>query len=77
MADAIEPAEHAHSVAMDVILSRYDPDEIDDLDVRVSFEDDELTIDIYLLVAGEDTAPVVTEAIERAATAVDELLGDA
>ncbi len=76
MTEGIEPAELAHTVAVDVILSKYDPEDIDDLDVRATFDDGELTVDIYLLVAGEDTAPVVTEAIERAVDAVDELMRD-
>lgn len=72
--DDVDPGAYAQSIAIDVILEHYDPEEIDDLDVTATFVDEELTIDIYLLVAGEDTAPVVTEALETAATAVDELI---
>lgn len=73
-ADA-EVADTAHSAAIETILSHYDPETIEDLDVTASFDDGELTIDVYLLVPGEDTADVVTEAIERATDAVDEIVG--
>lgn len=69
-----EPAEVAHAAMVDAILEHYDPEAIEDLDVTARFEDGELTLDVYLLVPGEDTADVVTEAIERGTAAVDELL---
>ncbi len=76
MADDVDPASLAQSVVIDTILEYYHPEEIDDLDVTASYEDGELTVDAYLHVAGEDTADIVTEAIEAAATAVDEELED-
>lgn len=76
MTGEVEPADLAHSVAMDVVLEHYAPDEIDDLDISATYEGGDLTIDVYLLVAGEDTADVVTEAIERAVDAVDELMAE-
>lgn len=77
MADEPEPADVAQIAAIDAILERYDPEDIDDLDVTARFVDGELTIDVYLLVEGEDTADAVTEAVEAATAAVDELLEEA
>lgn len=74
MAEEAEPAEVAQDASIEVILESFDRDEIDDLDVTATFEDDELTLEVYLHVEGVDTAPVVTEAIERGTAAVDELL---
>lgn len=71
--DDLEPGEVAHRAAIDTILQYVDPEEIDDLDVTVTFDDGELTIDIYLHVPGKDSAPIVTEAIEAGTAAVDEL----
>lgn len=73
MPDDAEAAEVAHSAAVEVILSEYGRDEIEDLDVTASFDDGELTLDVYLLVPDADTADVVTEAIEAGTAAVDEL----
>ncbi len=74
MAEEAEPAEVAQDASIEAILESFDRDEIDDLDVTATFEDDELTLEVYLHVEGVDTAPVVTEAIERGTAAVDELL---
>lgn len=71
MADEVEPAEIAQTACIDAILQHYDAEEIDDLDVTASFEDGELTLEVYLHVEGVDTAPIVTEAIERGTAAVD------
>ncbi len=74
MSDTDDPAAVAHEVMVETILARYDPDEIEDLDVTARFDDGELTLDAYVNVPDEDTSEVVTEAIERATAAVDELL---
>lgn len=74
MAEEAEPAEVAQDASIEAILESFDRDEIDDLDVTATFEDGELTLEVYLHVEGVDTAPVVTEAIERGTAAVDELL---
>lgn len=73
MATGEDPADAAQTAAIDTILSHYDPETIDDLDVTTTFEAGELTVDVYLHVADEDTADVVTEAIEAATAAVDAL----
>lgn len=76
MDESVEPAAVAQSAAIDAILARYEAEEIDDLDVTARFTDSELTLDVYLLVEGEDTADVVTEAVEAGTAAVDELFGE-
>lgn len=76
MSDDVDPAEVAQQAALDLILSRYDPDEIDDLDVTTSFTDGELSVEAYVHVAGEDTSAVVTDAIDAAVAAVDELFDE-
>ena len=76
MDESVEPAAVAQSAAITAILARYEAEEIDDLDVTARFTDSELTLDVYLLVEGEDTADVVTEAVEAGTAAVDELFGE-
>lgn len=73
MDEEVEPAAVAQAASIDAILEHFDPEEIDDLDVTARFEDGELTLEVYLHVEGIDTAPIVTEAIERGTEAVDEL----
>lgn len=74
MVEEAEPAEIAQAASIQAILETFDRDEIDDLDVTATFSEGELTLEVYLHVDGVDTAPVVTEAIERGTAAVDELL---
>lgn len=74
MVEEADPAEVAQTASIEAILESFDRDEIDDLDVTATFSEGELTLEVYLHVDGVDTAPVVTEAIERGTAAVDELL---
>ncbi len=76
MEPEVDPGEVAQSAAIDTILAEYEPEAIDDLDVTATFVNGELTIDVYLLVDGEDTADIVTEAIEAGVAAVDELFDE-
>jgi len=63
----------AATAAENVIFSRYDQTEVRDLDVMVSFEDDQLEVDIYLD-APEDAKQVADDAVLAARRAVDDLL---
>jgi hypothetical protein len=66
----------AAQAAEDVVFSRYDRSDIEDLDVTVSFEDGLLEIDVYLDATGPgDPDQVADDAALAARAAVDELLG--
>ncbi|MFT4945426.1 MAG: hypothetical protein ACI9K3_001373 [Halovenus sp.] len=65
--------ETAVEAAEDVILSRYGRSEIRDLDVAVSFEQNRLSVDIYLNAPG-DADRVADDAALAARAAVDSLL---
>jgi hypothetical protein len=64
----------AARAAEDVVFSRFDHDQIRDFDVRVTFEDGMLDVDIYLDADGTaDTDRVADDAALAARGAVDEL----
>jgi len=71
--DDQEVVETAVEAAEDVILSRYGRNEIRDLDVAVSFEQNRLSVDIYLNAPG-DADRVADDAALAARAAVDSLL---
>jgi len=62
----------AAQAAEDVVLSRYSRGEIRDLDVAVSFDDGQLSVDIYLDAPG-DADRVADDAALAARAAVDAL----
>ncbi len=65
----------AASAARDVIFSRYDQSEVDDLDLSVSFEEGILEVDVYLDADGRtDPDRVADDAAMAARSAVDDLL---
>jgi len=65
----------AARAAEDVVFSRFDHDEVTDFDVRVTFEDGVLDVDVYLDADGRADADRVAEDAALAAQgAVDDLL---
>lgn len=73
--DETEVVRTAARAAEDVVLSRYDRSEVDDLDVTVTFEDGILEVDVYLDAEGRaDPDRVADDAALAARGAVDELL---
>ena len=66
----------AAEAAEGVIFSRYSRSDVRDFDVAVTFEDDQLDIDVYLDVSEntEDPQRVVEDAALAARGAVDDLL---
>lgn len=72
-ADVVEAAADA---ARDVVFSRIDSRDVDDLDVTVTFEDYRLDVDVYVNApdALADTQQVADDAALAARTAVDDLL---
>jgi len=70
-----EVVQTAASAAEDVVFSRLDVDEVDDLDVTVTFEDGVLVVDVYLNAPGSRTDPdrVADDAALAARGAVDDL----
>jgi hypothetical protein len=79
--DASEPTDAdvvqaAAAAAEDVVFSRLDADEVEDLDVTVTFEDGILEADVYLNApdALADTEQVAEDAVLAARVAVDDLL---
>jgi hypothetical protein len=74
--DDAEVVRRAARAAEDVVFSRYDHSEIDDLDVTVTFDDGVLEVDVYLDAEGRpDPDRVVDDAALAARGAVDNLLG--
>jgi hypothetical protein len=67
--------EAAADAAREVIFSRYDRNEIEDLDVRVSFDDGVLDVDVFVEAAGDERR-VADDAALAARGAVDALLGE-
>jgi hypothetical protein len=66
----------AARAAEDVVFSRYDRADVDDLDVTVTFEDGRLEVDVYLDAGGPgDPDRVAEDAVLAARAAVDDLLG--
>ena len=73
-----EVVETAAEAAEDVVFSRIDVGELDDVDVTVTFEDGLLDIDVYVN-APDSTADerrVADDAALAARGAVDELFGE-
>lgn len=65
----------AVAAAESVIFSRYDTSDIRDLDVTVRFQNDQLSVDIYLNVPdAPDEQRVADDAALAAREAVDDLL---
>ncbi len=65
--------EAAASAAEKVIFSRYNRSEIDDIDITVSFADEQLSVDIYLDAPG-NVDRVVEDAMLAARSAADDIL---
>jgi len=68
----------AVEAAESVVFLRFDRNDIEDVDVTVSFEDGDLAVDVYLHVPDpglEDPDRVVEDAALAARSAVDDLLG--
>jgi len=63
----------AATAAENVIFSRYDRNEISDVDVTVTFEDGQLEVDVYLDAPG-DAEQVAEDAVLAARRAADDLL---
>jgi len=73
--DDAEVVRTAASAAENVVFSRYDRSEIDDLDVTVTFEDGILEVDVYLHAEGRpDPDQAADDAALAARGAVDDLL---
>ncbi len=73
--DDAEVVRTAAQAAEDVVFSRYDRSELDDVDVTVSFEDGVLEVDVYLDAEGRpDPERVADDAALAARGAVDDLL---
>jgi len=74
--DDAEVVQTAAKAAEDVVFSRFDRSEIDDIDVTVSFEEGVLEVDVYLDAEGTtDPERVADDAALAARGAVDDLLG--
>ncbi len=73
--DDAEVVRTAANAAEDVVFSRYDRSEIDDLDVTVTFEEGIFEVDVYLHAEGRpDPDRVADDAALAARGAVDDLL---
>jgi len=73
-----EVVETAAEAAEDVVFSRIDVGELDDVDVTVTFEDGLLDIDVYVNApdSSADERRVADDAALAARGAVDELFGE-
>jgi hypothetical protein len=64
----------AAEAAKNVVFSRFDHSEVEDFDVRVTFEDGMLEVDVYLDASGSaDAERVADDAALAARGAVDDL----
>lgn len=70
--------ETAAEAAQGLVFSRLRTSDVDDLDVTVTFEDGELTVDVYLLApdVDEEVEQVANDAALAARAAVDDLFED-
>jgi hypothetical protein len=70
-----EVVEAAASAAADLIFARLDRSDVEDYDVSISFEEDVLDVDVYVLApdAMADAERVADDAALAARHAVDEL----
>jgi len=73
-----EVVETAAEAAKDVVFSRYDVGEIEDVDVSVSFEDGVLEVDVYVNApeSDSDETRVADDAALAARGAVDDLFAE-
>ncbi|MFC6975615.1 DUF3194 domain-containing protein [Halomicroarcula sp. GCM10025709] len=73
-----EVVETAAKAAEDVVFSRFDIGEIEDIDVTVTFEDGVLDVAVYVNApdARLDEGRVADDAALAARAAVDDLFGD-
>jgi hypothetical protein len=71
-----EVVQAAATAAEDLVFSRIDRSDVDDLDVTVTFEDDILELDVYLNAdtTREDPEQVAEDAVLAGRAAADELL---
>ena len=82
MVTSEEIVDRAAEAATDHIFSHYDASDVVDLDVRVSFENRELEVDVLFETADSvDTSPeqerqIADDATLAAGAAVDRLIGD-
>ena len=73
--DDQEVVQTAAQAAEDIIFARYSRSDVRDFDVTVSFEDEQLELDVYLDAEGsQDPEQVADDAVLAARNAVDELL---
>jgi hypothetical protein len=72
-----EVVETAAAAAEDVVFSRIDVGDLEDVDVTVTFEDDILEVDVYVNApdSSADERRVADDAALAARGAVDDLLG--
>ena len=72
-----EGVETAAAAAEDVVFSRIDVGDLEDVDVTVTFEDDILEVDVYVNApdSSADERRVADDAALAARGAVDDLLG--
>jgi hypothetical protein len=74
--DETEVVRTAARAAEDVVFSRYDRTDVEDVDVTVTFEDGLLEVDVYLDATGSGNPDrVADDAALAARAAVDDLLG--
>ena len=66
--------EEATAAAEDVIFTRCDPDELEDVDVTIQYTDGELAIDIYLDGPAADLQQVVDDAALAARRAAERVI---
>jgi hypothetical protein len=72
-----EVVEIAASAAEDVILARLSRSDLEDMDVRVDFEDKQLEVDVYVEApAADDAERVADDAALAARAAVDDLFDE-
>ena len=74
--DDNDVVEAAATAAEEVVFSHYSRSEVRDLDVSVTFEDEQLDVDVYLDTPDDtvDVEQVAEDAVLAARDAVDELL---
>ena len=74
--DDSDVVETAATAAEDVVFSRYSRSAVRDLDVSVTFEDEQLAVDVYIDAPDDDgdVEQVAEDAALAARSAVDELL---
>ncbi|MUV90534.1 DUF3194 domain-containing protein [Halapricum sp. CBA1109] len=71
-----EVVQTAAQAAENVVFSRLDRSTVEDLDVRVTFEDGVLEVDVYLDAGDADADRVADDAALAARGAVDDLFAE-